>query len=314
MNVCVGIDAGSSCSKLAYSDNLGTRIIAGSDGFDFLALREEAEIFFDEPVFSCVIAVNDDTPSRQRENLRAKAVSSGFRDVEMIGGFEALSLGLGNEVRTLACDLGASSCRMTVIEGGEVLENAVVDVGGDFLDKNFAEYLTERKLMKKTDDSILREAKRLKHILSENESRLWHNMEILREDFTRLAYFQILRASHTADRLRRVWKPERFVITGGGAKIPIVQEIFKGAEIVDNIIVKGASLKALMLTKQEARKNIADTVSRMRELRAEILRIEEGLTRSQKDRLYVLFRQAEGMNDSGIITLMENLIREIRNV
>ena len=314
LNVCVGIDAGSSCSKLAYSDNLGTRIIAGSDGFDFLALREEAEIFFDEPVFSCVIAVNDDTPSRQRENLRAKAVSSGFRDVEMMGGFEAMSLGLGNEVRTLACDFGASSCRMTVIEVGEVLENAAVDVGGDFLDKNFAEYLTERKLMKKTDDSILREAKRLKHILSENESRLWHNMEILREDFTRLAYFQILRASHTADRLRRVWKPERFVITGGGAKIPIVQEIFKGAEIVDNIIVKGASMKALMLTKQEARKNIADTVSRMRELRAEILRIEEGLTRSQKDRLYILFRQAEGMNDSGIITLMENLIREIRNV
>ena len=313
MNVCVGIDAGSSCSKLAYSDNLGTRIIAGSEGFDFLTLREEAEIFFDEPVFSCVIAINDETPSRQRENLRTKAVSSGFRDVEIIGGFEALSLGLGNEARTLVCDFGASSCRMTVIEGWEVLENAAVDVGGDFLDTAFSEYLAERRLMKKPDDTILREAKRLKHILSENDSRLWNNMEILREDFTRLAYFPMLRASHTAKRLRRVWKPERFVLTGGGAKIPMVREIFSTAEIVDDVIVKGASLRALMLTKQEARKNIADTVSRMRELRAEILRIEEGLTRSQKDRLYILFRQAEGMNDAGIITMMENLIREIRN-
>ena len=51
LNVCAGIDAGSSCSKLAYSDNLGTRILARSDGQDFMTLREEAEIFFDEPVF-----------------------------------------------------------------------------------------------------------------------------------------------------------------------------------------------------------------------------------------------------------------------
>ena len=72
-------------------------------------------------------------------------------------------------------------------------------------------------------------------------------------------------------------------------------------------------MKALALTKQEARKNIADSVSRMRELRAELLSIEEGLNRQQKDRLYTLFRQAEGMNDAGIITLMESLIREIRN-
>ena len=46
VNVNVGIDAGSVCSKLAYSDKLGTRILADAEGFDAVLLREEAEIFF----------------------------------------------------------------------------------------------------------------------------------------------------------------------------------------------------------------------------------------------------------------------------
>ena len=41
--------------------------------------------------------------------------------------------------------------------------------------------------------------------------------------------------------------------------------------------------------------------------------LEEKLTRRQKDRVYAMFRQAEGINDTGIIALMENLIRDIRN-
>ena len=314
LNACAGIDAGQAFSKIAYSDNLSTRVIASAEGFDFMTLREEAEIFFDEPLFSCVIAAGAGMTSRRLGTLRADAVSAGFRDVEIIDASEAVRLGLKDEARTLVCDFGASMCDFAVIEAGNVLENVSVDVGGDMFDKVFAGCLAERRLMKKADDNILREARRLKHILSADESRLWQNMTIFREDFTRLVRFPVMRASRTAGRLLRVWKPERFVLTGGCAKIPLVHEIFPNAEIIDDVIVKGASLRALALSKQEARKNIADTVSRMRELRAEILRIEDGLTRSQKDRLYILFRQAEGMNDSGIITLMENLIREIRNV
>lgn len=314
LNVCVGIDAGSSCSKLAYSDSLSTRIIAAVNGADFLTLREDAEIFFDEPVFSCVVAVNDGMPSRQMSTLKADAMRAGFSGVEMIGSYEAVSLALQNEARTLVCDFGASRCDFAVIEAGEVLENVSVDVCGGMFDKVFADYLAERRLMKKADDDILREARRLKHILSDDESRLWHNMTIYRDDFTRMIRFPVMRASRTASRLLRVWKPARFVMTGGCAKIPLVREIFRNAEIIDGLIVKGASIRGLMLTKQETRKNIADTVSRMRELRAGILSIEDKLTRSQKDRLYVLFRQAEGINDAGIIAMMENLIREIRNV
>ena len=313
LNVCAGIDAGQAFSKIAYSDNLGTRVIASAEGYDFLTLREEAEIFFDEPVFSCVIAVKDGMASRQRMKLKSDAEAAGFTNVEMIGGCEAVSLGLKDEARTLVCDFGAEACRFWVLENGEILDEDSADVGGNMFDKVFAGYLAERRLMKKADDNILREARRLKHILSTDESRLWHNMTIYRDDFTRLIRFPVMRASRTARRLMRVWKPERFVLTGGCAEIPLVREIFHEAEIIGGLTVKGASLKALALTKQEARRNIADSVSRMRELRTEMLRIEDGLTRSQKDRLYVLFRQAEGINDSGIITLMENLIREIRN-
>ncbi|MBQ9390437.1 MAG: hypothetical protein IJU07_09715, partial [Synergistaceae bacterium] len=102
------------------------------------------------------------------------------------------------------------------------------------------------------------------------------------------------------------------------AKIPLVREflcdIFADA---DGIIAKGAAMRALELTKQtqqQARKNLSDTASRMREIRTEILRIEDKLTRQQKDRLYVMFKQAEGINDYGAVTLMENLISEIRNI
>ncbi len=106
-------------------------------------------------------------------------------------------------------------------------------------------------------------------------------------------------------------------MTGGCCEIPLVKEFFEDAEIVEGLTAKGAALRALELakqTKQEARKNISDTASRIRELRSEILRIEEGLTRQQKDRLYVLFKQTEGINDSGAVTLMENLLREIGSI
>ncbi len=316
-NVYAGIDVGSSCSKIAYADNLGTRIIACADGFDALTLREEAESFFDEPVFSCVIAVSDSLKSRQVDALKTEAVKAGFSDINIIGAYGAMSIFLG-EGRVLVYDFGASKSDLTVIEGGEVLESVIIDdVCGDSFDRIFAEYLCERRLIKKVNAEILSEAKRIKHVLSKSASRIWHNVNIYREDFERLIYFPVKRAAHTVNRLKRVWKPERFVMTGGCCEIPLVKEFFEDAEIVEGLTAKGAALRALELakqTKQEARKNISDTASRIRELRSEILRIEEGLTRQQKDRLYVLFKQTEGINDSGAVTLMENLLREIGSI
>ncbi|MBQ7193064.1 MAG: Hsp70 family protein [Synergistaceae bacterium] len=313
LNVSVGIDAGSVSSKLAYSDNLGTRILAEVEGFDAVSLREEAEIFFDEPVYSCVVAVNETMNSRQRDKLRTSANLSGFRDVEIIGSNEAMILELDDDARTLVCDFGASRSSFTVLEDSEILDSVDVDVCGNMFDKIFADYLAERKMIKKVDGKILREARRIKHILSENTSRLWHSVNIFREDFERLIYFPVKRASHTFNKIKKVWKPERIILTGGCSKIPVVREFFVEAEIFEGLIAKGASLRALSMTKQGTRKNISDNASRIRELRAEILGIEELLTRAQKDRLYMMFRQVEGANDSGIISIMENLVREIKN-
>ncbi|MBR1657703.1 MAG: hypothetical protein IJ697_04470 [Synergistaceae bacterium] len=316
LNASTGIDAGSVSSKLAYADNLGTRIIAEAEGFDVLRLREEAEIFFDEPVFSCVIAVSEGLGSRRVDALKNSAMTAGFREIELMTSGEAMSLGLGNGARTLVYDFGASGSNFAVIEGGEILERVTGDVSGGMFDKIFAEYLCERRLLKKIDSHLLSEARRIKHILSESKSRLWHNVEIFREDFERLIYFPVKRSLLTFKRLKRVWKPERFVLTGGCVKIPLVQEFFEGAEIIDGLIVKGAALKALELTRRnrhEILKAVTDNSSKIRELRAEILGIEEGLTRRQKDKLYIMFRQAENANDAGILAIIGNMIREIQN-
>ena len=315
LNVCAGIDAGSSSSKLAYSDNLGTRIIAVSEGFDFLTLREEAEIFFDDMISSCVIAVNDGLTSRQRNDFKLRAKEAGFSDSEIITADEAIMTVIDGEKRTIVCDLGASATRMFVIERDGVIDSASVDVCGNMFDEIFVDYLTERRLLKENDTFILSEAKRIKHILSENESRLWHNMNIMKEDFERLIYFPVKRASHTFNRLRRVMKPERIILTGGCAKIPLVQKFFvsQNSETIDGLIVKGTAIKALGMSKQSVRQNKPDTVTKIREIRAEILRLEDSLTRQQKDRLYILFKQTEGMNDTGMITMMENLLRDLRD-
>ena len=308
------LDAGTDTSKLGYSDSLSTRIIARLEGFDPVALREAAEIFCDEPVYSCVIAVN---PGVRHDVIRSKALSSGFTEAAIITTHEAIITALNHNGKVLVYDFGASRSGLVVLEGQKVIESiAVPDVCGSSFDRIFAEYLADRRLMRSCDEAVIREARRIKHILSENESVMWHGLEILRTDFERLIHFSIKRAGHTVQRLLRVHKPERFILTGGCANIPIVRKIFADMkpEIQEDIIITGVSLSARN-TGRTARRavNHSDTASRLKELRAGMIELEDKLTRKQKDRIYMLFRQAEGINDAGIIAIMENLLREIRN-
>ena len=320
-NVCVGIDSGSSCSKLAYSDSLGTRVITQCEGFDFLELREEAEIFFDDLVFSCVLSVPENLTSRQKSAIKSKAELSGFRNVNLISEIEALKLAVNDNEeneKVLIYDFGASRSHILFFENGSVADSVIIDdVCGNSFDMSFAEYLRERKLLKKINDDVLREAKRLKHVLSVNNSRIWHNAVILRGDFERLIYFPVKRASHVLKRFMRVFRPDRVILTGGCSKIPLVREILDIKEVIDDLISKGCALKARSITKSDTAKNISTKSqgqSRLREIRAEMLRIEDKLTRNQKDRLYVLFRQAENINDNGITVLIETLLNEIENL
>ena len=170
------IDAGTDTSKLGYSDNLSTRIIARLDGFDPLSLREEAEIFCDEPVFSCVAAVN---PGTHHENIRAKILASGFTEAEIIPAHEALITALNYPGKVLVYDFGASGSRLVVLEGHEVLESVIIpDVCGSGFDKAFAEYLAERRLLRSVNEAVIREARRIKHVLSEDEVLKWHGLGI----------------------------------------------------------------------------------------------------------------------------------------
>ena len=310
LNVCVGIDAGTRESKLAYSDALGTRIIARLDGFDLLALREEAETFFDEPVFLCVVA----------SALRVRSVDSGFTDVHVITQSEAVILGLGREGRYAVCDLGESSCKIYVVDGHEVVDiETISDVCGRVIDENFADYLSERYCFSVNDAEVLHEAQRIKHALTENEITSWREREIYRYELERVLHFPVKRAARTLQRLVRVYKPEGVVLTGGSVKIPEVRRVF--SEVLNltpeyriSLIAEGAAAKVRELQRENVQAKKPDSAARLRELRAGMLELEDRLTRRQKDRVYAMFRQAEGINDAGIITLMENMMREIRSV
>ena len=314
LSVCVGIDAGSFESKLAYSDGLGTRIIARLEGFDLTALREEAEAFCEEPVFSCVVAVPHD-------GRRLRADGTGFTDVYEIPQSEAVILGLQREGRNIVCDLGASACRIYVVDGQEVIDREIVsDVCGKTIDRDFEEYIAERFRLNPKDQNTAIETRRIKHALTENDFTVWREVRIFRDELERMIHFPAKRTARVLQRLCRVHKPEGLILTGGSVKIPEVMRVFSDVagitpEYRVNLIAEGAAAKAREIQKDSALKltDKHDTAARLKDLRADVLEIEDRLTRKQKDRVYALFRQAEGIHDEGVIALMENLIREIRN-
>ncbi len=319
LNVCVGIDAGSSSSKLAFSDDKGTRLIGSTGGFDALTLREAAEVFFDEPVFSCVIAVPENFTRRQRDDVNAASKRAGFRDADIITAYEAMTLALDFPGKVLVYDFGASKSDMVVFESGEVIESVTLDdICGNVFDDVFAGWLSDRFTLDLIDKNILRErAESIKITLSESDYVTWREVNIMRGDFERLIHFTVKRAAHTVQRLLRVHHPERFILTGGCANIPEVRSTLAGLtkfspELRPGLIAEGAALKGRSLTAENSRTQTTNIAARLREIRAGMIEIEDKLTRTQKDRIYMMFRQVEGINDAGIIALMENMIREIR--
>lgn len=316
LNVCVGIDAGTFQSKLAYSDELGTRIIAKLDGLDMTALREEAEGFFEEPVFSCVVAVPENFTRIQRDDLRIHARTSGFENMELIPEHEAVILALGGSGRTLVYDLGAEGCRMFMLDGSELEECVIIDdVCGREFDQRLREYLAERFRVDAVDTG---DVARIRNALSAETMTTWHETKILRAELERLIHFPVKRTARVLARMERVYHPARIILTGGCVKIPCVRTTLASAlntkpEYRGNLVAEGAAFRAKALQKGTRQSQKSDTSAKIRELRADMIGLEERLTRRQKDRVYAMFRQAEGINDSGIIALMENLIRDIRN-
>ena len=323
----IGIDAGTRISKAAYSDSHSrtTRIIARIEGFDVNALREESEMKLDDIVTSCVIAIPDEYTARQYDELISTASRSGFEDVDIISEYEAMNweLNLGTEASALICDFGASRVNFAVIGNDELIDTEVIpDFGGNECDKIFASWLSERFILNLIDEKLLRQrAEQIKFTLSVSDFVTWRGVDILREDFERLIYFPVKRITHHAKKFMRVYRPDKFILAGGMSSVPLIRQLFTeelnlSPEIHADIIAKGAALKAREYSQESVNRgnhNHQEISQRLRELKAEIIELEANLTRSQRDRLYLLFKQAEGINNSGIIELMEGLINELKS-
>ena len=316
LNVSVGIDVGSHTLKLVGDD----KIIAAVPGFDLLCLREEAEIYFDEPVFSCVIAASDYSDRRQRE-LKIAAKRAGFKNIEIISSHEAILNNFENKnEKILACDFGASRSEIIFFNEGQVIDNEIIsDVCGNEFDKIFASWLSERFTLNLINEKdLLAQAEKFKQELSLNEKISWRGVDVFREDFERLVHFSIKRASHTVERFINCYSPKKIIMTGGCVEIPALKKIFSDLspkiEFNKNLIVLGAAKKANSLSGARERAKRLDSAAKLKEIRNEIITLEDLLTRKQKDRLYGLFRQIEAAASGvpALIKLLENLINEIK--
>ena len=323
--ISIGIDSGSRTSKAAYHDKSGTRITTRLEGFDVNVIREESEINLEQIITGCVIVLPDEYTRRQREDVITKASGSGFDQdkIEIISIYEAMNWGLELDADSsaLICDLGASRITMAVIGNDELIDTeTITDFHGNEMDKIFASWLCDRFSLNLIDEKLLRQrAEQIKITLSLSDIITWRGVEIHREDLERLLYFPVKRITHYAGRLARIHKPDKIILTGGLSNIPIVSKIFAeniriAPEIDADLIVKGAAMKASEAASQssDSQYNHEALSQRLRELRASVIEIEQELTRAQKDKLYLLFRQAEGINDSRIIKLMEGMINEIK--
>ena len=319
LNANVGIDFGTHTSKLAYED----KAVESLEGFDFLALREKSEIYFDEPVFSCVVAVPDSLGRHQREDLIFNSKKSGFKYIDLISSDEAILNALEDKnKKILVYDFGASKSEIIFFEDGKVLDKEIIrDVSGSEFDKIFASWLRERfSLSLIKENEMLAQAEKFKCGLSFKDSLTWRGIEITREDFERLIFFSVRRAAHTVERFINCYAPEKFIMTGGCIEIPVVRKIFielnSKTEFNKNLIALGTAVKAGVLSSKKSRAKHKNTAERLSKLRGALIELEDLLTRKQKDRLYFLVRQTEGFltsspNDTAIINLMENLVKEI---
>lgn len=313
LNVNAGIDAGSHTSKLTHDD----KIIAYLEGFDLLKLREAAEVFFDEPVFSCVIALPDDFTRKQRDDIAFDAKKAGFKNVNLITAHEAMSKAVNNN-RVLVYDFGASKSDIIIFdENKKILDNEIIhDISGNNFDKIFAEWLSDRFTLDLIDEKILlKHAEKIKINLSLNDFVVWREINISREDFERLIYFTVKRAFHVIERFITCYKPDKFIMTGGCCEIPLVKNIFNGfnAEFNNNLIAWGAAVQAHLLSKDNKHPDKFNNAEKFKELRIKLMEMEEFLTRQQKDRLYFIFKKAEGIltGDPTMINLLENMLKEI---
>jgi molecular chaperone DnaK (HSP70) len=216
-------------------------------------LREDAEAYLNEFVYSCVITVPACFDSCRRSSVLHAAMEAGFSgDVRIINEPTAAALSIGSkEGRYLVLDFGAGTADISVVElesnVWHVLESVgTSDIGGYDFDILLAEWLIERsglyRIKENTKDIDIwylfrSQAEKVKIALSTHERyellpfiAMRENYEpilVEREDFNRLIRFHIKRIVNWVKMLWESYNPQRLLLVGGSSKIPLLKQMLE---------------------------------------------------------------------------------------
>ncbi len=317
-NLSVGIDAGNFRLKAAYLNPKNSRAEVICECENFLELRESCEIFLGDFVDSCVLSFSENIPKREHDKLLLSAKTSGFDSVKVIDPYEAIISGIACKT-ALIFDIGKANSRAILVKDNHVREKILFpDLSGDSFDRIFAEWLCERFLLSSIDSSVIRDAEKIKIALSESAHVIYRHAKISRYDFERLIRFQIRKILHTLRRLESEYSPEKIFFTGSSCKLPVILEsasqiLAQTPEFHDNLAAKSAAMKIpeLFANSSPNPNPNSNTSQRVRNLRHDLISLEEILTRSQKDKLYDMFMKNESGN-SETLAILENLMNELK--
>jgi molecular chaperone DnaK len=245
---------------------------------------------------------------------------------------EAISLSFGREGRFLVLNFGAETADLSVIEnGGRILESVSLRVGGGDFDHALAEWLygrlrSGRAQPPEKDDPLWRvllpEAEAIKIALSSRQTCDWTPPPDLpgawpvraeREDFERVARFSIRRVVNAAEGLWERHAPDRLLLAGGSARIPLLRETL-GKEGRLTFCAEGAAALGAALCARTGEEPAAAPSSprqRIRGLKLRLAPLETLLSEDHARRLRLLVDQAEKLGNEPSIELLERIVKEV---
>ena len=302
----IAIDYGSEYLRAGIFDGR-YRLIAS--GKNLLEIREGSEIFFNDFVSSCLIAVQKNYTPEKLNAIKNNANEAGFDYVDFITDTQAKISALDENINSaLILDMGASKTELEIISQSQSEKiSELKNFNGNYFNKIFSEFLSTRLL----HNIKAIEADGIKKDLTDKEILIIGGKKIYRYDFERLIRFHIFDAVNFINAMIRIYEPEKFFITGGLANIPIVKNIIERdtimkPEFTSDLILKGASILAVLNDKKN------DNKARLKALQENFKAVRNFLTPSQNDRVNRFFNQALNLKGNANINALENLLNELK--
>ena len=254
-------------------------------------LREDAEAYLNEFIYSCVITVPACFNSLRRSLVLYAAREAGFSgDVKILNEPTAAALSIGSkEGRYLVLDFGAGTADISVVEMESnvwhILESVgTSDIGGYDFDILLAEWLIERSGLYWIKENVKdldiwnlfrSQAEKVKIALSSYDRyellpfiAMRENIEpimIEREDFNRLIRFHIKRIVNWVKMLWEAYKPQKLLLVGGSSKIPLLRQMLEqdvaSPEYFGYCIDEGVAIGAAIHSSTEKDSLLIDVLS-----------------------------------------------------